>query len=136
MFNPLVQDTTTSRVVAEVFGKEHSHVLRDIKNLECSKGFTESNFGLSEYLDSTGRKLPMYTLTKDGFTILAMGYTGAKDAQLKEKCIAEFNRMEAGLKNSALSSPEAKSISMSYGIFKILNALKSLETSILAVETT
>lgn len=89
----------SSRDVAEKFGKKHFHVLRDIENLECSKDFTESNFGFSEYTDPTGRKLPEVLMTRDGFTFLAMGFTGAKAAQFKEAYIAEFNRMEAELRN-------------------------------------
>lgn len=67
----------TSLQVAEAFGKEHKNVLADIRNTvsKCSESFTGLNFQLSEYTDSTGRKLPMYLLTKDGFVMLAMGYT-------------------------------------------------------------
>lgn len=66
----------SSLMVAEKFGKEHKNVLRDIQNLECSQEFTKLNFELSNYKDSTGRKLPMYEMTRDGFTFLAMGFTG------------------------------------------------------------
>ncbi len=41
--------TTTSRKVAEVFGKEHKNVLRDIENIGCSENFRKLNFELSEY---------------------------------------------------------------------------------------
>lgn len=88
---------TTSMNIAEVFGKQHAHVLRDIKELDCSKEFAASNFGLSEYTDSTGRKLPMYTMTRDGFTFLVMGYRGKKAAKFKEEYIKAFNRMEKEL---------------------------------------
>lgn len=49
----------TSQQVAEAFGKEHRHVLRDIRETidKCSESFTVPNFGLSEYTDSTGRSL-------------------------------------------------------------------------------
>lgn len=49
----------TSQQVAEAFGKEHRHVLRDIRETidKCSESFTAPNFGLSEYTDSTGRSL-------------------------------------------------------------------------------
>lgn len=78
---------TTSLKVAEVFGKYHKHVLRDIEQLECSETFTESNFGLSEYKDSTGRRLPMYRMTRDGFSFLVMGFTGKRAAHWKEQYI-------------------------------------------------
>lgn len=89
--------TTTSNQVAKHFGKQHTHVLRAIKNLECSPEFTASNFGLSEYADSTGRTLPAYTMTRDGFSFLCMGFTGKEAAKWKEAYINAFNAMEAEL---------------------------------------
>lgn len=88
---------TTSRYVADFFRKMHKNVIRAIESLECSPEFTQLNFELSEYTDSTGRKLPMYEMTKDGFVFLVMGFTGKKAAAFKEAYIAEFNRMEAEL---------------------------------------
>ncbi len=90
---------TTSLKVAEYFGKTHSKVLRAIKKLKCSKKFTEANFGLSDYIDSTGRKLPMYIMSKDGFIFLVMGFTGEKAAQIKESYINAFNWMYEQLTN-------------------------------------
>ena len=86
---------TTSYLVAETFGKAHKRVLEDIDRLGCSDGFREPNFGLSLKL----RELPngghkeerFYVITKDGFTLLAMGYTGKKAMLFKEKYIAAFN---------------------------------------------
>lgn len=71
--------------VAERFGKEHFHVLRDIENIECSQAFRESNFGLSHYRTKQGRKAKKYRMTRDGFTFLAMGFTGPEAAQWKDK---------------------------------------------------
>ncbi len=79
--------TVTSLQVAEAFGKEHDRVPRDIRNLSVSKSFIAANFGANEYIDSIGRSLPMYHLTRDGFMILAMGYNGAKAMALKEAYI-------------------------------------------------
>jgi len=87
------QIKTDSLKVAEVFGKPHKDVLQKIKMLDCSVDFTERNFSLSEYIDRTGRSLPLYEMTKDGFIFLAMGYTGAKAAQIKEAYINAFNQM-------------------------------------------
>ncbi|PSY65923.1 Rha family phage regulatory protein [Escherichia sp. 20412-1] len=88
---------TTSVAIAEFFGKRHERVLDKIRNLDCSAKFTEHNFVSSEYTDSTGRKLPMYQITKNGFVFLVMGFTGKKAAAFKEAYIAEFDRMEAEL---------------------------------------
>ena len=65
--------------------------------MECSQNFTDSNFAVSEYTDSTGRKLPMYQITRDGFAFLAMGFTGKKAAAWKERFLEAFNAMEAAL---------------------------------------
>ena len=88
-----------SRFVAQFFEKNHKEVLRDIRKVVStdsglSEEFTELNFALSEYRDTTGRKLPCYLLTRDGFTILAMGYTGPKAMKFKELYIKKFNEME------------------------------------------
>ena len=84
---------TTSILVAEKFERNHRDILRAIKKLDCSADFTERNFTLSEYEDSTGRKLPMYQMTKDGFIFLVMGFTGSKAAKFKEDYINAFNEM-------------------------------------------
>lgn len=88
----------TSLKIAEKFDKEHTHVLRDIRNMECSNTFRESNFGLSSYKSVQGKMLPMYEVTRDGFTLLAMGYTGKEAMKFKEDYINAFNTMESELK--------------------------------------
>ncbi|HBC1013330.1 TPA: Rha family transcriptional regulator [Escherichia coli] len=88
---------TTSQAVASYFHKRHDDVLKKIRLLDCSPEFTARNFAASEYTDSTGRKLPMYQITKNGFVFLVMGFTGKKAAAFKEAYIAEFDRMEAEL---------------------------------------
>ena len=68
---------TTSIKVAEFFGKQHQHVMRDIRNTLAAAGeSTELNFQPSVYRDATGRVRPMYLMDKDAFTVLAMRYTG------------------------------------------------------------
>lgn len=90
--------TTTSRKIADAFGKEHKNVIRDIENLDCSDKFTQLNFELSVYKDKSGKQNKEYIITKDGFVMLAMGYTGEKAMAFKEAYIAEFNAMDAELK--------------------------------------
>lgn len=89
---------TTSLKVAEIFGKEHSKVMRDITNLYCSDDFRAANFGGSSYTSEQNKQFPMYEITKDGFTFLVMGYTGKKAAAFKEAYINRFNEMEAELR--------------------------------------
>lgn len=137
---------TTSRVVAEQFGKRHDNVLRDIDALledlrsptnalkseevngsnfgavnelkiepvnqrnftpvESTSGlqFAELNFHPVTYRDAKGETRPMYLLTRDGFTLLAMGFTGARALQFKVAYINAFNRMERILRGGGLSS--------------------------------
>ncbi|MCW2424719.1 Rha family phage regulatory protein [Citrobacter farmeri] len=97
---------TSSLAVAEYFRKPHKDVLAKISRLDCSAEFTERNFSPSEYTDSTGRKLPMYQITKNGFVFLVMGFTGKKAAAFKEAYIAEFDRMEAELRQNNTPSSD------------------------------
>ena len=92
----------TSLDVAETFGKEHKHILRDIRELGCSDDFRQSNFGPSSYDTVQGKKLPMYIMTRDGFTILAMGYTGELAMKFKEAYIKQFNAMETALRGKLI----------------------------------
>lgn len=92
----------TSLDIAETFEKRHADVLRDIEKLECSKEFRERNFALSSYKSSQNKTLPMYYITKDGFVLLVMGYTGAKAMKFKEAYIKQFNAMERMLRNKLL----------------------------------
>lgn len=93
---------TTSRKVAKAFGKNHFDVLRDIRNLGCSETFGQSNFALSSYQNKQGKEQPEYRMTKDGFVILAMGYTGERAMHFKELYIERFNEMERRLRNEFL----------------------------------
>ena len=88
---------TTSRVVAQVFGKAHRDVLRAIRNLETPDEFNLRNFAQTEFKDDKGRAFPEYTMTRDGFMFLVMGFTGAKAVGMKLKFIEAFNAMEAKL---------------------------------------
>ncbi len=87
-----------SRDVADYFEKRHDNVLSALDKLDCSQSFTHLNFKASEYRDPTGRSLRSVDMTKDGFTFLAMGFTGSKAARFKEAYIAQFNAMEAELR--------------------------------------
>ena len=84
---------TTSLKVAEHFGKRHKDVLRAIRALECSKEFTGRNFALCFENNKlqNGKPRPFYTMTKDGFIFLVMGFTGKAAAAMKETFIEAFN---------------------------------------------
>jgi Rha family phage regulatory protein len=86
--------TVTSLNVAEVFGKQHKNILRDIAKLDVPDEFRRLNFEPSSYLNDQSKEQPAYNLTRDGYTLLVMGFTGAKAMQFKLAYIKEFNRME------------------------------------------
>jgi len=92
--------TTTSKVIADVFNKPHRTVLGIIDKLECSDQFRQHNFLLSYYVSPQNKKIKCYNITRDGFTILAMGFTGKKALSWKEKYITAFNELEQSLHNN------------------------------------
>lgn len=104
------QAVTTSLQVAENFEKKHQHVLRDIDALKQDV----SNFGQmfieSNQPDSYGRDRRIYYMNRDGFSLLAMGFTGKKALQFKLKYIDAFNQMEKQLKGQKLSKETASQL--------------------------
>ena len=87
-----------SRFVAEAFDRNHRDVLRSIANMDCSEDFRARNFAHTPYVhENNGKTYSAYELTRDGFTFLAMGFTGKEAAAWKEKFIAAFNEMERRL---------------------------------------
>lgn len=84
--------------IAETFGKEHRRVLQDIREIGCSEEFRLHNFVQSSYENSQGKQQPMFLVTRDGFVLLAMGYTGELAMRFKEAYIKQFNAMESALR--------------------------------------
>lgn len=91
------QAVTTSLQVAKNFEKLHKNVLRDIDALKRDVLNFEQMFVESTELDSYGRDRRIYYMNRDGFSLLAMGFTGKKALQFKLKYIDAFNRMEKQL---------------------------------------
>lgn len=92
-----------SLFVASAFEKNHKEVLRDIRRIIAedsglSDEFRQRNFAPSYYRNKQNKKQPCYYLTRDGFTMLVMGYTGAKAMKFKEMYIKRFNEMEQFIK--------------------------------------
>ena len=89
----ITQETMSSMQIAELTGKQHAHIMRDIRNI-LEQGVSESNFGLSSYEQQQPnggiKKLPCYNLTKKGCLILASGY----DAKLRERIIDRWEQLE------------------------------------------
>lgn len=108
------QALTTSAIVAEKFGKEHHNVLKAINNLLSTTSektlFVDNQqlakmFVLTEVeqtMPAGGvKKIPMYVMNRDGFTLLAMGFTGAKALSFKLEYINAFNAMEQQIRQSS-----------------------------------
>lgn len=126
------QPLTNSKLVAEVFGKEHKHVLDAIRSLLGTKAENSalvenqelaSMFKLIEVeqpmpFGGGVKKVPMYVMNQDGFTLLAMGFTGSKAMEFKLKYIAAFNKMKKEIEASKQDVPR-----------NYLEALKSLVKS-------
>lgn len=91
---------TDSRMVARKFGKSHSVVLRAFDNLRCSDNFRRCNFASSNYLNAQGKTQRSVTMTKDGFVMLAMGFTGKEAMRFKEDYINAFNAMADHIANT------------------------------------
>ncbi len=91
---------TTSRKVAELFGKDHRNVLRAIRLLDCDEEFTALNFELTDFIDKNGDPRPEYLMTKDGMVFLVMGFTGKQAAQFKLLYIRAFNWMADQIRTS------------------------------------
>ncbi|EQA3504038.1 Rha family transcriptional regulator, partial [Campylobacter coli] len=92
------QVTTTSLDIAAVFNKRHDNIIAKIETFP-KDSFTDLNFKASKYIDSTGRILPCYKITRDAFSLLVMGFTGEKAYKWKIEFIKAFNEMEKRLRN-------------------------------------
>lgn len=86
---------TTSKKIADYFGKNHKNVLRKIKQTinDCPEEFAGLNFEPTDYIDKNGDIQPMYKLSKDGYMLLVMGFTGKAAMLIKIKFIQAFNWM-------------------------------------------
>ena len=91
------QAVTSSLQVAEVFEKQHKHVLESIDNLAAKNSATKSMFAESGYFNR-GKYYRQVYMNRDGFTLLAMGFTGDKALKFKLKYIEAFNSMEEQVK--------------------------------------
>ncbi len=107
------QVLTNSLTISESFGKPHDKVLRSIRSLDCAEDFKRANFGelAQTYTNGIGVecKRPVFNMTKDGFVLLVMGFTGKKAMEFKIKYIEAFNKMERSL-NARAAALDAKAI--------------------------
>ena len=101
---------TLSTDVAAYFGKRHDHVLRDIRQTmaNCPESFNAPNLGEVEKRDAKGEIRPCYSLTKDAFMLVVMGFTGHEAMQCKLAYIEAFNQMEAELSGRLAESSRSE----------------------------
>lgn len=100
------QIVVSSRMVAERFGKRHDNVLRDIEELSKTIDLKiEGYFILNNYTASNGKSNKEYLMNRDGFTLLAMGFTGKEALKFKLAYIEAFNKMEEALKKQTPQLP-------------------------------
>ena len=86
----------SSRDIARVFEKEHRRVLQDVRSIaENDPVWGLHNFVQSAYTNEQNKSQPEYLITRDGFILLVMGYTGEKAMRFKKAYIAAFNEMES-----------------------------------------
>ncbi|MSD30231.1 phage regulatory protein/antirepressor Ant [Faecalibacterium sp. BIOML-A3] len=90
------EPVASSRDVAKRFGKEHKHVLAAIRQLLVAENSATKFFHETEF-EYRGQKFPEYLMNRDGFSLLAMGFTGKEAVQWKLKYIEAFNQMEKQL---------------------------------------
>lgn len=95
------QAVTTSLKVAESFSKAHRDVMRAIRNLIAKNCAVGNMFDKATYINKQGHEQPMFYMNRDGFTLLAMGFTGEAALQFKLMYIDAFNKMENTLKKVA-----------------------------------
>lgn len=98
---------TDSLKVAQVFGKQHKNIMQAIRNILGSAENSAHRrwFAESSYCDAQGKSRPMFIMTRDGFSLLAMGLTGAKAMQFKVAFIEQFNAMEKVIQTIKPTTP-------------------------------
>ena len=121
---------TDSLMIASTFERKHFNILELIKNLDCSKEFRDLNFQVSSYTNLQNKEFIKFVLTRDGFSMIAMGLTGSKAVQFKEMYINQFNQMEQALKEQ-YSKPIQKELSAMELMAITLKGFQEQETKVL-----
>lgn len=98
----LSKETMSSLQIAEITGKRHDAILRDIRHL-ITQGVNAHNFVEVEYTDKKGEKRPCFELTKKGCLILASGY----DAKLRERIIDRWEELESEKQKECFQVPKS-----------------------------
>nr|WP_278842519.1 Rha family transcriptional regulator [Melissococcus plutonius] len=121
------QAITSSLQVAETFDKRHDHILRDLEGIKKDVPNFGEMFSGGNESDSYRRPRKVYYMNRDGFTLLAMGFTGQKALQFKLKYIEAFNRMENHIKQQLDTSNLSPELQFMNSVVQSL-AKQELET--------
>ncbi len=107
---------TTSVAVAAYFDREHRDVLTSIRNIltDLSEPFRLRNFTPSTYLNRQNHTQPCYHLTRAGFAMTALGFTGKKAIQFREAYITRFDEMETALSEKQIKKLEQEYVGAKY----------------------
>lgn len=103
------EPVVSSRQISESFGKEHKDVLDSIRQLLAAENSATKSMFYETTFENRGKQYPMYLMNRDGFTLLAMGFTGKAALEWKLKYIAAFNAMEKKLKENSPDYSELSS---------------------------
>ena len=129
------EPVASSRQIAESFGKAHRHVLEAIESIleGMPKNGQTPMFYKTEYThEQNGQTYPMYLMNRDGFTLLAMGFTGKAALEWKLKYIQAFNEME-----KKLSTPQMPKLSKEMqALFLLDDRTQRQEQRLTALENT
>ena len=124
------QVITTSLLVAETFEKEHRNVLKSIRKLMSATNVAVAQmFDETTYVNEQGKEQPMFFMNRDGFTLLAMGFSGEKALKFKVDYINAFNKMEVELK-----SQQTKQLSAAESLLQSVQLLVAHERQLEILE--
>ena len=124
------QVITTSLLVAETFEKEHRNVLKSIRKLMSATNVAVAQmFDETTYVNEQGKEQPMFFMNRDGFTLLAMGFSGEKALKFKVDYINAFNKMEAELKRQ-----QTKQLSAAESLLQSVQLLVAHERQLAILE--
>ncbi len=125
------QLTVSSLQIANDFGKQHKHILDAIENLKAENSALTKMFIETTYTAGTGKHYKRYDITRDGFSLLVMGFTGKKALEWKLKYIEAFNLMEDKLRNSlnGINLEEVITKAVTTAVSETIKALMPLVTS-------
>lgn len=117
------QKMVSSRDVARNFDKEHKNVLVAIRDILVAEK-SATNFFIESSFEYRGQQFPMYYMTRDGFSLLAMGFTGSKAMEWKLKYIQAFNAMER-----KLTMPESDDMILSRAVLIANKKVEQLQNT-------